>query len=209
MAGPERVACWLLLLNSLVGPAVAHRLDEYLQATLIGVTRQGVSVEIQLTPGVAMLPVLMATVDRDGDGRISTDEWRAYSNRVAHEVELQVDGVPAALSIVESAFPDQQALREGVGTIRLKLWTGQTGDRVHFENRHMPQVSAYLVNCLATPGDGLLVSGQKRDHEQRSMEFRYSFGGNAWHTQVRFWPVAIGILLVMRMTGLLYRKLHG
>jgi rhodanese-related sulfurtransferase len=49
-----------LLALSLVGSAEAHRLDEYLQATLIGVTRDGIDVEIHLTPGVSMLPVLMA-----------------------------------------------------------------------------------------------------------------------------------------------------
>src|SRR5580700_10152994 len=38
------------------GRASAHRLDEYLQATLIGVTRDGNDVEIHLTPGVAILP---------------------------------------------------------------------------------------------------------------------------------------------------------
>ena len=34
-----------LLALSLVGGAAAHQLDEYLQATLIGVTRDGVDVE--------------------------------------------------------------------------------------------------------------------------------------------------------------------
>ena len=67
----RRMGVSALLALSLAGGAAAHRLDEYLQATLIGVTRDGVEVEIQLTPGVAMLPVLMAVIDQDGDGRIS------------------------------------------------------------------------------------------------------------------------------------------
>ena len=37
----------VLLALSLIGGAAAHRLDEYLQATLIGVTRDGIDVEIQ------------------------------------------------------------------------------------------------------------------------------------------------------------------
>lgn len=45
----------VVLALSLVRGAAAHRLDEYLQATLIGVTRDGIDVEIRLTPGVAML----------------------------------------------------------------------------------------------------------------------------------------------------------
>jgi len=61
----RRMGVSALLALSLVGGAAAHRLDEYLQATLIGVTRDGIDVEIQLTPGVAVLPVVMAVIDRD------------------------------------------------------------------------------------------------------------------------------------------------
>src|SRR3981081_3110600 len=94
----RRMGVRALLALSLVGGADAHRLDEYLQATLIGVTRDGIDVEIQLTSGVAMLPVLMAVIDRNLDGRLSAKEERAYVARVVREVELRVDGAPAALS---------------------------------------------------------------------------------------------------------------
>jgi len=118
----RRMGVSALLALSLVGGAAAHRLDEYLQATLIGVTRDGIDVEIQLTPGVAMLPVLMAVIDQDRDGRISSEEERAYVCRVARETELRVDGVPAPLSLIESTFPTIEAMREGLGTIRMKLF---------------------------------------------------------------------------------------
>src|SRR5580658_4666732 len=97
----RRIGMTVLLALSLAGGAAAHRLDEYLQATLIGVTPDGIDVQIQLTPGVAMLPVLMAVIDRDRDGRISPEEEQAYVGQVAREVELQVDGVPARLSLIE------------------------------------------------------------------------------------------------------------
>ncbi len=128
----RRMGVSALLALSLVGGAAAHRLDEYLQATLIGVTRDGIDVEIQLTPGVAMLPVLMAVIDQDRDGRISSGEERAYVGRVAREVELRVDGVPAPLSLIESNFPTIEAMREGLGTIRMKLRTARSGHRVAF-----------------------------------------------------------------------------
>jgi hypothetical protein len=114
-----------LLALSLAGGATAHRLDEYLQATLIGVTRDGIDVEIHLTPGVAMLPVLMAVIDQDSDGRISSEEERAYVGRVAREVELRVDGVRAPLSLIDSNFPTLEAMREGLGTIGMKLRTAR------------------------------------------------------------------------------------
>jgi hypothetical protein len=209
----RRMGVSALLALSLVGVAAAHRLDEYLQATLIGVTRDVIDVEIQLTPGVAMLPVLMAVIDHDGDGRISSEEERAYVGRVAREVELRVDGVPAPLSLIESKFPTLEAMREGLGTIRIKLRTARNGHELRFENRHLPQVSAYLVNCLAAPSDGLIVTRQKRDEVQRSIEFEYSFGAGAI-TGPRaagivpgpFWAAAIGLLLVARMAVLVYRS---
>src|SRR5260370_23054088 len=200
---------------SLVGGAAAHRLDEYLQATLIGVTRDGIDVEIRLTPGVAMLPVLMAVIDQDRDGRISWGEERGYVGRVAREVELRVDGVTAALSVIESTFPTLEAMREGLGTIRIKLRTARNGHELRFENRHLPQVSAYLVNCLAAPSDGLVVRRQERDEAQRSIQFDYSFGAGAvpGPRTARialgpFWPAAIGMLLVARMVVLIYRARH-
>jgi hypothetical protein len=194
----------LSLTLGLVGRASAHRLDEYLQATLIGVTRDGIEVEVRLTPGVSMLPVLMTVIDQDRDGRISPVEERTYVGRVAREVELRVDGVTAPLSVIESSFPTLEAMREGLGTIGIKLRTARIGRQLRFENRHLPQVSAYLVNCLAAPSDGLVVRRQERDEAQRSLEFEYSFGAGA--TQgAAFWPAAIGMLLVARMTVLIYR----
>jgi hypothetical protein len=208
----RRMAVCVLLAISLVGEAAAHRLDEYLQATLIGVTRDGIDVEIQLTPGVAVLPVVMAVIDRDRDGRISVEEERVYAARVAREVELRVDGVPAALSLMESTFPDLEAMREGLGTIRMKLHTMRTGHTLRFENRHLPQISAYLVNCLAAPEDGLVVSRQERDEAQRSIGFEYSFAAGAapgslaaWIAMGPFWPAALGMLLLARMAVLIYR----
>jgi hypothetical protein len=209
----RRLAVGALFAISLAGDASAHRLDEYLQATLIGVTRDGIDVEIQLTPGVAVLPVVMAVIDRDRDGRISLEEERVYAARVARDVELRVDGAPAALSLMESTFPALEAMRAGLGTIRMKLRTKRTGHALRFENRHLPQVSAYLVNCLAAPADGLMVGRQERDEAQRSIAFEYSFGAGsepgplaAWIARGSFWLAALGMLLVARMAVLIFRS---
>jgi hypothetical protein len=202
----KRIGVSALLALSLTVSATAHRLDEYLQATLIGVTRNGIDVEIQLTPGVSMLPSLMALIDQDRDGRISAQEERAYTDQVVRDVELRVDNAPAPLSLIESSFPDLEAMREGLGTIRLKLRTERTGHTVRFENRHLPQFSVYLVNCLAAPSDGLLVDRQQRDQTQTSMSFAYSFdaspiAGHYWKAGV------IGMLLIARISVLVYRRI--
>jgi hypothetical protein len=196
------VACALLAL-SVVGRATAHRLDEYLQATLIGVARNGTDVEIQLTPGVAMLPALMAVIDQDRDGRITSDEVRTYVGRVVRDVELQLDGAPAPLSLIESRFPDIEAMREGLGTIRIKLHSPRSGRQLRFENRHLPQISVYLVNCLAAPSDGLVVKRQQRDEAQKSIAFDYSFAESA--APIPLFPAAIGLLLLARMVILIHK----
>ena len=200
----------LSLALGLVRPASAHRLDEYLQATLIGVTRDAIELEIQLTPGVRMLPVLMAVIDQDRDGRISPAEERAYVSRVARELELRVDGVAAPLELIESHFPALEAMQEGVGTIAIKLRTARSGHELRFENRHLPQVSVYLVNCLAVPADELVVRRQTRDEAQRSIELEYSFGAQrtAWIALGPFWPAGIAMLLVARVLVLICRAKH-
>src|SRR5258708_35815199 len=126
-----------------------------------------------------MLPVLMALIDQDRDGRISSGEERAYAGRVAREVELRVDGVPAPLSLIESNFPTLEAMREGLGTIGIKLRTARSGRQLRFENRHLPQVSAYLVNCLAVASDGLVVGGHERGEAQGLLECWCSVGASA------------------------------
>ena len=205
----RRMTVCALLGLCLAEGAAGHRLDEYLQATLIGVTREGIELEIQLTPGVAMLPGWMTIVDLDRDGRISPDEERAYVERVAGEVELRVDGVAAPLSLIEGRFPTPEAMRGGLGTIGIKLRTARVGHTLRFENRHLPQVSVYLVNCLAAPSDGLEVGRQARDEAQKSIEFEYSFVADAMPGSLwSFWPAAIGMLLTARMAVLIYRAKH-
>jgi hypothetical protein len=126
-----------------------------------------------------------------------------------------VDGVPAPLSLIESEFPALEAMREGLGTIRIKLRTPRSGHELRFDNRHLPQVSVYLVNCLAAPSDGLVVRRQQRDQAQRSIAFEYSFGTGAvpepraeWIALGPFWPAAIAMLLGVRMAVLIYRAKH-
>jgi len=162
-----------------------------------------------------MLPAWMAVIDQDRDGRISAEEERAYVGRVAREVALRIDGVPAPLSVIESQFPTLEAMHQRLGSIRIKLRAARGGHELSFENRHLPQISAYLVNCLGAPSDGLVVGRQKRDEAQRSIEFEYSFGAGAvpgpraaWIALGPFWPAAIGMLLVARMAVLIYRAKH-
>lgn len=206
----KRAVAGILLVFWLMSPASAHRLDEYLQATLLGVTRQGVEVDLQLTPGVAVLPAVLAVIDRNLDGQITPDEERAYAAWVLKDLDLKIDGRSAPLRVVETHYPSRQDMREGLGSIRLKMQADRAGRELRFENRHLPELSAYLVNCLADPGAGLTVGKQERDPAQKSIGFVYSFPGD--EARATTWPTWFGILVLLAFGGLVlyrYRRKAG
>jgi hypothetical protein len=58
--------------------ARAHRLDEYLQATLVDVRQDEVRLKMRLTPGVQASDEVIWTIDLDGDGRMSPKEVKAF-----------------------------------------------------------------------------------------------------------------------------------
>ena len=202
----KRVVIGMVLAMISGGGAAAHRLDEYLQATLIGVNRDGVEVEVNLTPGVAVLPVVMAAIDRNRDGQISAEEQQAYVAAVLRDLELQVDGRPEPLRLMESHFPPLEGMREGLGTIRLNLRADRAGHELRFENHHLPVVSVYLVNCLGSRDKSLVVGKPERDEAQRSIRFAYSFADKrgselkpGWLLQSAFWLAVAGTVAFVRL----------
>ena len=89
------LAAALLLVQA--AAATAHRLDEYLQATRLGVGPSSVSIEIELTPGQSIASSVIAAIDSDGDGQFSTAEAEAYGRMVVGSWTLSVDGRPVQL----------------------------------------------------------------------------------------------------------------
>ena len=165
---------WLLALG-LMNQAGAHRLDEYLQATLISVEQDEVEVEISLTPGVAVLPVVLAMIDQDHNERISAQEERAYAERVLRNVSLESDGQAIRLTVVGRSFPAVEDMKQGLGTIQLRL-RGERhgGHEMRFVNRHLAGISVYLVNCVLPASGVLKIGRQIRDNLQTEIRFEYS-----------------------------------
>ena len=156
----------------------AHRLDEYLQAARVTIEPNRVVIDLDLTPGVAVAGVVLADIDRDRDGSISSGEAQAYVARVLSDLTLAIDGGPLALSARASTFPAMQALRTGVGTIQLRLAaelpTLQPGThRLALRNAHLPRVSAYLANVLVPASERVDVTNQRRDYNQRALDIDY------------------------------------
>src|SRR5690242_14463694 len=68
----------LVVLLALPSAVFAHRLDEYMQATIVVVEPEHIRLQINLTPGVAVAERVMALIDQNHDGMISTNESAAY-----------------------------------------------------------------------------------------------------------------------------------
>lgn len=102
-------------------PAGAHTLDEYLEATIISVENDRVQIQIRVTPGVAVFPIVLANIDRDANGVISEAEQRAYAERPLRDLSLTVDGDRLRRRLVSTAFPATKELREGQGEIQFEF----------------------------------------------------------------------------------------
>src|SRR3954447_20375358 len=128
------------LLAVIASPAFGHRLDEYLQNTIVSVEKYRLHAQMILTPGVAILPVVTARIDTDGDGEISDAEERVYASRVLRDLSLAIDSERLRPHLVSLRYPDAADLKEGRGEIQIEfeaeLPAGGPNRRINLENRH-------------------------------------------------------------------------
>jgi hypothetical protein len=211
--GSRRAVCVLALVLVTAGvvEVSAHRRDEYLQAARVAIDPDGVQLELDLTPGIALAETILADIDRNRDGSLSAEEQRAYGSLVLGALELDVDGTPLHLQAGDSNFPEPEAVRRGEGTIRLHsavtlppLSTGL--HQLSFRNRHHPDRSVYLANALLPESDRVAVTGQRRDNDQTELTIDYVLRA-APPRSTAAWllgSVAVGtglLMLLMRRAG--------
>ena len=200
-------------------PAVAHRLDEYLQATLISMEKDRVQAEIRLVPGVAVFPIVLAGIDTNGDGVISQAEQRAYAERVLRDLSLTMDGDRLRLQLVTAKFPGIPEMRDGMGEIQLELTADlpRSGPnrRLVFENHHQSRIGAYLVNCLVPRDPDIRITAQNRNYTQSFYQLDYVQAGVPadplsipWWGGGRLFLSAVALLLHTRFL-LLWRRAGG
>ncbi len=160
-----------------IAPGYAHRLDEYLQATTISLEKDRVKGQIRLTPGVAVLPAILAGIDADSDRIISAQEEQAYANTVLGDLSVAIDGDPLHPQLVSVKFPEIDEMREGLGEIQIEFQADLPhrgpNRRLTFENRHQSQISAYLVNCLVPRDPDLRIVSQYRNYPQSFYQLDY------------------------------------
>ncbi|KON66163.1 hypothetical protein KOEU_01360 [Komagataeibacter europaeus] len=171
---------WLATVGLATGgsPAHAHRLDEYLQATVIDVTRQHIAVTLQLTPGVDVASGVIHQIDGNGDGILSPQEQQAYVARVRQGLSVAINGNPAVLTTAGAAFPSVATLRTGSGVISLRfhITTRLTPDtyRLTYANHGMGTDTVYLVNGLLPHDPAIHVERQQRSVNQSTYELDFT-----------------------------------
>jgi hypothetical protein len=149
---------------------VAHRLDEYLQATIFSIDADHIEGSMRLVPGVAVAPAIVSSIDTDHDGLFSDSEQHAYAQSVLRDLFLSADGTQLNLKLVSVEFPTIGQIEQGVGEIDINFSAelpAQAANRhVVFENHHRPAMSVYLVNTLV-PGDkNIQITAQSRNENQ-------------------------------------------
>lgn len=193
---------------------LAHRLDEYLQGTIVSIEKNRVSAEMTLTPGVAVFPRLIAEMDTDGNGVISPSEQDAYTRRMLHDLSLRIDGRALTPQLRSVEFPAIEEMKEGRGEIRVafgaSLPPGGADRKLVIENRHEPGISAYQVNCLVPRDRDIRISAQKRNYTQSFYELDFTQAGVRSDSSMLGWlngnrrPLGTVALIVFAWLALLW-----
>jgi hypothetical protein len=193
----KRLVAAFLAFLALASEAAAHRLDEYLQATRLGVSPERVAIELDLTPGTSVAATVFQQIDRDRDGVVSPREIEDYARGVLRDLVLDVDGVSHGLELTRAECPSWPELRDGMGTIRIEASSAAPfatagRHRIRYRNLHRPGISVYLANALVPSSADVSIVGQGRDVRQQSFDLDIEFGSG----RSRFGWIFVQVMLV-------------
>jgi hypothetical protein len=192
--------------------ATAHRLDEYLQATLLSVERDHVELEIDLTAGTNVASQVFALIDTDRDGQISPAEGEAYAQSVLRSIAVSIDGRDVPVRLIDSRFPEYRDMTSGIGTARLRATAtfppANAGrHQVYYRNTHESEIGAYLVNALVPTDKEIQINEQRRDYLQREVTIEYRIGSE-WAWSSLWWLLAgFAMACVLAATRLNFQNL--
>jgi hypothetical protein len=205
-----RLIIAVAVLLCLVRIASAHRLDEYLQATIISVDKDHIQASMRMIPGVAVSSSVIASIDSNGDGIISGAEQRAYAERVLGDLSLTLDGKSVKPKLVSVDFPQVELMKEGLGEIHIEftadLPPGGRNRRLILQNNHQSRNAAYLVNCLVPRDPDIRIVAQNRNERQSFYQLDYEQAGGSsgsplrqWWTNLRGSISALGFASIFRL----------
>jgi hypothetical protein len=202
---PRRLSVAAAILPLLGASASAHRLDEYLQATMISVEKDRVQAALRLTPGVAVSSFVLRGIDTNDDGVISPAEGRAYAERVLRDVSFSMNGHNLGTRLISVEFPDTEDLRNGLGEIHIEfsvdLPRSGPNRRLIFANHHQSRIAAYLVNSLVPRDRDIRIVAQSRNEQQSFYQLDYVQAGNSSNALL-----VIAALLLLARLAFLWRR---
>jgi hypothetical protein len=201
----NRVVLALALVLAWAPRAEVHQLDEYLQASRLGLARGRVTIELDLTPGMSIAPQIFAMVDGDGNGQVAPEEIERYAREVIGDLQLRVDDRRLPLTLTRAESPTWDEIREGTGQIRLEaladvpsLTRGR--HRIAYENAHQSANGVYLVNALAPTSREIAIHAQHRDALQHSIDLDVDVtSASDWAIWLAFACVGLMMLLAVRL----------
>ena len=157
--------------------ASAHRIDEYLQATVLSLKADRVQASMRLVPGVLVAPAVIAAIDANRDGVFSDDEEQAYAQRVLEDLSITLDGQGVKPTLLSWSFPPPVPMREGVGEIHIEyaldLPPGGRDRHLVLANHHLGSSSVYLMNAEVPEDRAIQIIAQKRNAQQSIYELDY------------------------------------
>jgi hypothetical protein len=200
-------------------PAFAHRLDEYLQGTILSIEKTSVQAHMTLTPGVAIFPFLIPSIDTDSNSVISETEQRAYADRVLRDLSLIIDGHHLMPTIASLRFPTIDEMKEGRGKIQLDFGADLPrvgrNRKLTLENHHFTPIAAYQVNCTVPSDPNIQIATQVRNYSQSSYVLEYvqtNVGPVELSAISVLWLSPIALLMFIRFAVVWLRRarrMHG
>src|SRR6201995_1721974 len=179
----KRILIALVLFGLVSTAALAHRLDEYLQATILSIDPGSVHAVMRLVPGVAVAPGVIAGIDSDHDGVLSSDEQHRYAERVLSDLQLKEEGRNLLLHLTSVIFPTVDQMKMGIGEIEIAFSADLPAVRgehqIVFENHHQRDFSVYLVNSLVPEDKNLQLEAQSRNENQSFYQVTLAAAGSA------------------------------
>ena len=158
--------------------ARAHRIDEYLQATILSLEANRVNASMRLIPGVLVAPSLIAAIDSNHDGVFSDSETKGYAERVLGDLAITLDEKATRPQLDAWVVPDASDLRDGLGEIQIRYHVDLPPSReasrsLVLANHHLNAGSVYLVNVEVPQDPRVRVVDQKRNQQQSIYELDY------------------------------------
>ena len=173
----KSLAAALGVLLATGGDALAHRLDEYLQATRVSFARDRLAIDVDLTPGISIASGVIAMLDTNADGAVTTAEADGYGRAVLSDLRVSLDGNRVGMTLEGIDIPTLDEMRNGTGTIRLhatgSVEVGAGRHLVELINNHRPETSVYMVNALVPEDSGIDIVSQNRDPRQQEFRAEY------------------------------------